>query len=851
MVRKARAPHVSLEAQLQQLTLLGDVDAASENFEQLGPVIKSLDEAHQQDDFLYELRQFVKQKDEEIEKVCSDNHQDFVSAVDELLIVRSGTVSLKTHINELNHEIQTAGNALFSKKKELISKQRVARNIDEAIEVVQEFQNAVETAQETDRLIDSGKYYAALRRLDDLLNTHLKPLMSYELAELLRDSIPAMRERIRRAVTKELNRWMLDVREKSGAVGRLALETMETRQQRWRHRTQKDPMLRLSHINSPIEQIVNERHEVNFLDHDKVRVDFKPLYLCIHIYEELDQREQLQHTYQEDRKAQADLLLSRPLPMENGSQALMSLLEEVAGFMVVERHVAFTTSTGFRPVPEVEDVWEFMSERIVDMVTLSLRDCHDTKAYIETKAALQTFIRAMESLELSVARLNGLILTLFRRFAQLLRERFASDFQQAIREAQHQPMIVNNEDELAKVLSVCWLKPGEAEQLQKHTFPLSLPFSQTYPLCCMDIRSLVEQYYNFSSGASQRMRDIDNILTRSLDELLVQQISVTIRETVEQSQNLSQIAQIIVNIEHFQLACRELEAWLNNAQTPNPGSRMALDASHHLATTMEIAQKRIDTALFVKLDQFLDLLEYDWSAHAPRASGAHQASSYLRDLIDWLSTMMDSALVLLPLDAKIATFCSCFMHITNRLLNSALLDRDVKRVSLPALQNLDSDVTFLYTYASSLHVDGIDGVFGQIRQTLGVVLSESVSEFALSPTARHQKYVRPLTPGSRRPSLSRWPRSWRSSRHSTRRCPATTTLRPSARASATWSLASSSGSHSCGGSPWIPGVMTSGGEGDERAAAFTYDPHPNVDEQRELRREYRALLATAQSTSRR
>lgn len=740
MVRKARAPHVSLEAQLQQLTLLSDVEPNSENFEQLGPIIKSLDEAHQQDEFLLQLREFVRKKDEEIEQVCNDNHQEFVSSVDELLIVRSGTVNLKHRINELNQEVQSSGHALFKKKKDLIEKQRVSQNISDTIEVLQEFQNVLEMTSLVDDLIVQEKYYSALRRLDELENVHLKRLMQHELAQMIRDSIPNVRERVSMDVTKQLKSWMYDVREKSGAVGRIALETMEARQQRWRHRSQKDPMLRMSSINSPIEQIVNERVEVNFLQNDKVQVDFKPLYQCIHIYEVLDQREKLQVNYHEDRKAQANLLLSRNLNMHQNCHDLMALLEEVVGYFVIECHVSYTSPAGFRPMSEVEDVWESMCERLVDMVNVGLRDCKDTKAFIETKSALQTFVRTLESLEFQVSRMNGLILSLFRRFAELLRERFASDFHQAVREAQHQPMIVNNPGELAKVLSVCWLKPGEAEQLQKQPFPLSLPFSQTYPLCCMDIRSLVEQYYNFSGGSSQRIRDIDVILTQSLDELLVQQISVNIRETVEQSNNLSQIAQIIVNIEHFQLACKELEAWLTDSRTPNPSCQLVLGASHHLATTLEIAQKRIDTALFVKLDQFLDLLEYDWTPSQVRP-GSQQASPYLRDLIDWLSTMMDSALILLPNDAKHATFQSCFMHITNRLLNSSLLDRDVSRVNMAGLTHLEMDVTFLYNYALSLKIGGMENVFGQIRQTLAVVLSESVSEYALSPLARSQKYV--------------------------------------------------------------------------------------------------------------
>ena len=740
MGRRARAPHVSLETQLQQLTLLSDIDSNPENVEQLGPIIKSLDEAHQQDDFLRHLRKFVRQKDEEIEMVCNENHQEFVSSVDELLIVRSGTVSLKHRINELDQEIQSSGHALSTKKRDLIDKQKTTQNIDEALEALQECMLVLEMSVLVEDLIAQQKYYSALRRLDELGNIHLKPLMHHEFARMLRDSIPDIRERIRLEVTKQMKGWMYDVREKSGAVGRVALETMEARQQRWRSRSQKDPMLRLSSINSPIEQVVNEKIDVNFLDNERVQIDFKPLYQCIHIYEVLDQREKLQANYQEDRKAQASLLLSQHLTIHKGGKELMGLLEEVVGYFVVENHVMHTSPPGFRPAAEVEDVWETMCERVVDMVNLGLRDCKDTKAYVEAKSAVQTFIRTLESLEFGVGRLNALLLTLFRRFAELLRERFATDFQQAIREAQHQPMIVNDADELAKVLSVCWLKPGEVEALQNQPFPLSLPFSQTYPLCCMDIRNLVEQYYNFSNGFTQYHREIDSILKQSLDELLVEQISVHIRATVEQSHNLSQIAQIIVNVEHFQLACAELEVWLANSRNPKGGSRLDLDASQHLATTLEIAQKRIDTALFVKLDQFLDLLEYDWVPAQPRQGGQAQASAYLVDLLDWLSTMMESALVLLPPDAKAMTFTSCFMHITNRLLNSVLLDRDVRMINNNALINVEMDVTYLYHYAKSLQVEGMDGVFGQIRQTLAVILSESVSEYALSPLARNQKF---------------------------------------------------------------------------------------------------------------
>jgi hypothetical protein len=36
-----------------------------------------------------------------------------------------------------------------------------------------------------------------------------------------------------------------------------------------------------------------------------------------------------------------------------------------------------------------------------------------------------------------------------------------------VRDTEHQPMIVENAEELGKVLNVCWLKPGDADVLRR------------------------------------------------------------------------------------------------------------------------------------------------------------------------------------------------------------------------------------------------------------------------------------------------------------------------------------------------------------------------------------------------
>lgn len=500
-----------------------------------------------------------------------------------------------------------------------------------------------------------------------------------------------MRSRIRQSVIREMKEWLFEVREKSRTVGKLALKAMEDRQKKWRTRSERkgSDVLRLSKVNGPVESVFNERTECelvfenriaqcgadtlypsasladNFMNNSEVQIDFEPLYQCIHIHDVLDLREELQKNYQEDRRAQANLLLSQGLSFHPSNPTFPSLLEEVVGFFLVEHHVLDTCPAGFRSEQEVDDLWEDMCERVVDIVSIGLRDCKDTRVFVGTKGVVQTFIQTLEGYSFSVSKLNALLLTLFERYAQLLRDRFTADFQRAIRDSEHQPMIVNTAEELEKVLNVCWLRPGDAELLRGQPLPLALPFSQTYPLCCMDIRNLVDQYYLFSDGFSQHHRDIDDILKKSLDALLIQQVSNAIRNSVETTSNLSQITQIVVNAEHFKLACTQLETLLAALRAPHRGGKLRLDASSHFSATLDIAQARIDAAISAKLIEFIDLEDMDWTP-PPR----NRPSGYIFEMITWLETMMESVLVLLPQETKLQAYRNAFSYIAGELLVS-------------------------------------------------------------------------------------------------------------------------------------------------------------------------------------
>lgn len=139
-----------------------------------------------------------------------------------------------------------------------------------------------------------------------------------------------------------------------------------------------------------------------------------------------------------------------------------------------------------------------------------------------------------------------------------------------------------------------------------------------------------------------------------MDELLIQQVSSSIRASLESTNNLSQIAQIVVNAEHFKLACTSLEGLLAALRAPHRGGRLRLDASGHFSHSLDLAQRRIDAALRAKLAEFMEMSEFDAKPTRTRTG----EPEYIGEMTRWLTTMMESVLVLLPSETKML-HCGC------------------------------------------------------------------------------------------------------------------------------------------------------------------------------------------------
>lgn len=81
------------------------------------------------------------------------------------------------------------------------------------------------------------------------------------------------------------------------------------------------------------------------------------------------------------------------------------------------------------------------------------------------------------------------------------------------------------------------------------------------------------------------------------------------------TQYLGQIVQILINLEHFEIACQELEHLLIAARSNASASGVVvLKATEDFRNSKKTAEKRIFELVNSKIDDLIGTAEYDWLA---------------------------------------------------------------------------------------------------------------------------------------------------------------------------------------------------------------------------------------------
>ncbi|PLB34506.1 Rab GTPase-binding exocyst subunit SEC15 [Aspergillus candidus] len=702
--------------------------------DQLIPSIKEYSIGNRTSQLLQSLSRFAGDKEAEIETICNTHHQEFVSSVNQLLRIREGTVSLTGEILDLNQSIQSSTEKLAEQKKVLVESRSHRQNIDETLRAIQDCLEVLRLANQVHDLLAKKNHYAALRALEELQNVHLKGVTQYKIAEMIQRSVPTTQKAIAEAVMSDLNTWLYRIREMSQYLGEIALYHTDLRKTRQKERVERLPYLGHFKLNSAIELVSDEHEEYDLLQNEELQVDFTPLFECLHIHQSLGQMDKFRIEYANTRRRQKELLVPASITLidEDGA-SLHNLLEEMAGFAIVERSTMKRIPDLRSPI-DVDELWDSLCQTAVHLISQSLHEVDNAESILKIKNLIALFMQTMNAWDFQVPVFDNFLLVLFGRYAELLKKRFSDDFQEIVSTDDYMPMPIQTLEEYDKVLNVSWYTPEKSREEQ--AFPCVLPFSQMYPLCCIDIRNFLNQFYFFANDDFSHSDVIDETLKDALDELLSDKVCDTLVERLS-SQYLGQIVQILINLEHFEHACYELEILLAAARSQGSTSgSTALNATEKFRSNKKAAEKRIFEVVNSKIDDLVETAEYDWTASSPPI----EPSNYMQTLTRFLSNIMNSTLLGLPTEIKELIYFDALSHAADTILALPLAP-DVKRINTNGIMALAKDVEYLHHFVDSLGVPILRENLDELQQTVQLMQADNTDEF-YDISTRNKKYGR-------------------------------------------------------------------------------------------------------------
>ncbi|KAB5596325.1 Exocyst complex component Sec15 [Ceratobasidium theobromae] len=733
-----------LDAADIQIHLL-DPSSPTENLEGLGSLLKAVHDSRQQEPFLRTAKALVETKDADIEKICGDNYQvwphcigpsncqDFASSVSTLLTVRTYTLNLRDRINSLDQQVSHVGHGLASKKKALLKSKQTAAHLDEAIGTLQSCLRVLDMVNSVGDMIRARKYSSALRTLEEIRSLPFSSISQTPFLDHILASLPSLRAQIKGAVTSEHNSWLLTVRELTGQVGQLALAAVDERARRWRPRREREALSYSNRVGCAVELVTNEKVEYDILNNERIAVDFKPLYQSIHIHTALDALDEFQRTYQADRAAQASLILT-------GNPAspahLLPLLQQLIGFFVIESHVLRTTSArGFRTQYDVDELWDGVIQRLVDTLKSGMDTALTSDQLIKAVEHLTAFQSALEEYAYDTSPINSLTLLMFEKYTVILDGDYKAQFIEAVNTDDNLPLDVSNQEDAQKeqLLSSCFVTTAAKDAIFSKGAPQTFPFSRVVRKVALLIKDYVHQFYQFVEGVSQPPPNVDQILEKSLGELLSKCVAETYTARLGTANALSQVAQMLVNVAYLRDGCAQVDKYLTTLRAGHRGHSFHISAADALGRTLQRAESRISAVIAKKLDDFEP--EYDWTT---REANTHpqEASIYIFQLVSWLTTVVDS------LDVedrfKDAAYRNAMIHVSN-LFMDFLSGRNIQAMSEGAIRSMLVDVDFIKSQFESIGRPEATSAFKELRMMTSIVLNNAVPEY-LQLQQRQTKY---------------------------------------------------------------------------------------------------------------
>ncbi|XP_012889777.1 PREDICTED: exocyst complex component 6 [Dipodomys ordii] len=415
--------------------------------------------------------------------------------------------------------------------------------------------------------------------------------------------------------------------------------------------------------------------------------------------------ETFENYYRKQRKKQARLVLQPQSNMHETVDGYRRYFTQIVGFFVVEDHILHVTQ-GLVTRAYTDELWNMALSKIIAVLRAHSK-CLDDYLYIGKSNSL---FYKMENKDI-------------------------------FEEDNYSPIPIVSEEEYKIVISKF---PFQDPDLEKQSFPKKFPMSQSVPHIYIQVKEFIYASLKFSESLHRSSTEIDDMLRKSTNLLLTRTLNSCLLNLIRKPHiGLAELVQIIINTTHLEQACKYLEDFITNI-TNISQETVHTTRLYGLSTFKDArhaAEGEIYTKLNQKIDEFVQLADYDWTMSEPDG----RASGYLMDLINFLRSIFQ---VFTHLPGKVAqTACmSACQHLSTSLMQM-LLDNELKQISMGAVQQFNLDVIQCELFASSEPVPGFQGdtlqlAFIDLRQLLDLFMVWDWSTYLADYGQPASKYLR-------------------------------------------------------------------------------------------------------------
>uniref|UniRef100_A0A8C7K437 Exocyst complex component n=1 Tax=Oncorhynchus kisutch TaxID=8019 RepID=A0A8C7K437_ONCKI len=732
MITSNMADNESVECITEHERILQEIESTDTAC--VGPTLRSVydDQPNAHKRFMEKLEVRIRNHDREIEKMCNFHHQGFVDAITELLKVRADAEKLM-----VRQETQSNQSVLVTAQTEEVIRCRIQqRNMTTTVERLQ----LCIPGMKCDGRYLCSRYYAALKTMEQLEKVYIPRVSRYRFCQIMAENLPKLREDIKDISMSDLKDFLESIRKHSDKIGETAMKQVRdvvvvvksryalrrtNKQAKRQHRTK-------------IESYYTGKHSRELPTQDLV--DFSPVYRCLHIYTVLGDRETFENYYRKQRKKQARLVLQPQSNMQETVEGYRRYFNQIVGFFLVEDHVLHSTQ-GLLTRAFTDELWNMALSKITAVLRTHSSYCSDPDLVLQLKNLIVIFADTLQGYGYPVNRLFDLLFEIRDQYNETLLKKWALVFREIFELDNYSPIPVETEEEYKSVISRF---PFHDAEIEKQDFPKKLPMSQSVPQIYVQVKEFIYASLKFSESLHRSWTEIDDMLRKSTNLLLTRTLSGCLQNLIKKPHiGLTELVQIIINTTHLEQACKYLEDFITNITNVSPetvhttrlyGLSTFKDARH-------AAEGEIYTKLNQKIDEFIQLADYDWGM--PESDG--QASGYLMDLINFLRSTFQ---VFTHLPGKVAqTACmSACKHLSTSLMQM-LLDSELKQISMGAVQQFNLDVIQCELFASSEPVPGFQGdtlqlAFIDLRQLLDLFMVWDWSTYLADYGQPTSKYLR-------------------------------------------------------------------------------------------------------------